>query len=218
MKRMLRQLWSRFTIQLMDLTFFCRMRFSLGFATVAIVLGSGCAQMDSKPKPASGTAVIGTPAPAGNVPAVPLVAAPPAYQPVRLEALAAYPLRVDWLMNPTNSAFDTLRRRGEIPAAIQALNGTKVAIQGYVKPLQHDAGGVKEFLLMTTHALCCQTNAPRINEWVHVRMTGPSLPYGHDAQYIVRGELQVGEVMGAGNVVSVYRLTGDEISLVPGTP
>lgn len=178
-----------------------------------LLAGGGCVHPPADP-----------PAKIGNAPTVvgsaPVVAALPLpeYRSIRLETLAAYPLQVDWMINPTNSAFDTLRRRGEIPAAIQALNGTKVAIQGYVKPLQHDPGGVKEFLLMTTHALCCQTNAARINEWVHVRMTGPSLPYGHDSQYIVRGELQVGEVMGAGNVVSVYRLTGDEISLAPGTP
>lgn len=217
MKRMLRQVWSRFTMRAMDLMLFCRMRFRLGFVAVAIVLGSGCAPVESKQKHSAGATVPGGTPPV-VVPAVPLTEATPAYQPVRLETLAAYPLQVDWIINPTNSAFDTLRRRGEIPAAIQALNGTKVAIQGYVKPLQHDSGGVKEFLLMTTHALCCQTNAARINEWVHVRMTGPSLPYGHDCQYVVRGELQVGEVMGAGNVVSVYRLTGDQISLAPGTP
>lgn len=217
MKRMLPQLWSRLTMRGMNLMFFCRMRSSLGFAAVAIVLGSGCAQVESKQNHSSGAAVRGAPPPV-VVPAVPLAEATPVYQAVRLETLAAYPLQVDWIINPTNSAFDTLRRRGEIPAAIQALSGTKVAIQGYLKPLQHDSGGVKEFLLMTTHALCCQTNAARINEWVHVRMAGPSLPYGHDSQYIVRGELQVGEVMGAGNVVSVYRLRGDEISLAPGTP
>lgn len=190
-----------------------------GLVALVLALGTGCARMESKqshpPVIAASSSQL---PPHGNDQPVP--PAPPAavYQSVSLATLAAYPLQVDWLINPTNSAFDTLRRRGEIPAAIQALNGSKVAIQGFIKPLQHDPGGVKEFLLMTTHALCCQTNAARINEWMHVRMTGPSLPYGHDSQYIVRGELQVGELLGAGNVVSVYRLTGEQISLAPGTP
>lgn len=206
-------------MQVMDLKLMRRIQCRLGFATLAIVLGWGCARMESKQNHPPGAA--GRPSqapPPRNDQPVPPVPPAAVYQSVSLATLAAYPLQVDWLINPTNSAFDTLRRRGEIPAAIQALNGNKVAIQGYLKPLQHDAGGVKEFLLMTTHALCCQTNIPQINEWVHVRMTGPSLPYGHDSQYVVRGELQVGEVLGAGNVVSVYRLAGEQISLAPGTP
>ena len=139
------------------------------------------------------------------------------YPSVNFETLAGYAIKVDWLINPTNSAFDSLRRDGNIPDPIKALHGKKVTLQGYIKPLQHDASGVREFLLMRNHALCCQTNVPQINEWVHVRMKGPSLPYGHGSQYIVRGELQVGEVLGAGNVVSVYRLTGEQISLAPRT-
>jgi hypothetical protein len=49
-------------------------------------------------------------------------------------------------------------------------------------------------------------------------MTGPSLPFVQESLFTVRGVLEVGEVMGTGNVVSVYRLRGEEISAVPGTP
>jgi hypothetical protein len=139
------------------------------------------------------------------------------YQSVGFETLAAYAIKVDWLVNPTNSAFDSLRREGNIPDTIKALHGKKVALQGYLKPLQHGSDGVKEFLLMRNHALCCQTNVPQINEWIHVRMTGPSLPFAHERQFTVCGVLEVGEVLGAGNVVSVYRLTGDKISAAPET-
>lgn len=140
------------------------------------------------------------------------------YQPVGFETLAAFPLKVDWLINPTNSSLDTLRRTGEIPGAVKALHGQKVELRGYVKSLQQDAGGMRELLLMRGHALCCQTNIPQINEWVHVRMNGASLPFVPESLFTVRGVLQVGEAMGAGNVVSVYRLRGEEISAVPGTP
>lgn len=137
------------------------------------------------------------------------------FQPLGFDVLASYPIKVSWLMNPTNSSFDTLRREGEIPGPIQALNGRKVAVQGYLLPLQQDAGGVREFLLMRDHGMCCRTNVPQINEWVHVRMQGKSLPFTHERQFLVRGELQVGEKLGAGNVVSVYRLSGEEISFAP---
>jgi hypothetical protein len=136
------------------------------------------------------------------------------YEPISFETLAAFPIKVDWVINTTNSAFDTLRREGEIPAPIQALHGKKVSVQGYLKPLKQDVNGVTEFLLMRDHALCCQTNIPKINAWVHVRMKGPSVPFVHERQFVVRGMMHVGELRSAGNVVSVYRLAGDEIIAV----
>ncbi len=119
---------------------------------------------------------------------------------------------MDWLINPTNSALDTLSRKGEIPALIKALNGKRVSVQGNIKPLKQGDNGVSEFLLMRNHALCCQTNVPEINEWVHVRLVGNEIPYVHEHMVTVSGVLQVGELLGTGNVVSVYRLTGDEIT------
>lgn len=137
------------------------------------------------------------------------------YQPVVFETLASFPIKVDWLMNPTNSAFDTLRREGNIPAVVQALDGKNVTVQGFLKPLQQDVGGVTEFLLMRNHALCCQTNIPQINEWIHVRMTGRSVSFAHEREYSVQGVLQVGELRSPGNVVSIYRLSGEEIVTAP---
>ena len=134
------------------------------------------------------------------------------YERISFETLAAFPIKVDWLINPTNSALDTLSRKGEIPALIKALNGKRVSVQGNIKPLKQGDNGVSEFLLMRNHALCCQTNVPEINEWVHVRLVGNEIPYVHEHMVTVSGVLQVGELLGTGNVVSVYRLTGDEIT------
>ncbi len=140
-----------------------------------------------------------------------------AFVPVSFETLAAFPIKVDWLINPTNSSFDTLQQEGEIPGSIKALQGTSVALQGYMKPLKQDAAGVSEFLLMRDHALCCQAKIPQINEWVHVRMLGRRAPFAHERLLTVRGRLQVGGLLGAGNVVSVYRLDGTDLT-VSGNP
>ena len=170
-------------------------------ASTLLVAGAGCAWAQAVPGTASHAFAV-TNTPATNT-----------YQPVSFATLAAFPLKVDWRVNPTNSAFDTLRREGEIPATVKAFHGKKVSVQGYVKPLKQDASGMTEFLLMRDHALCCQTNIPQINEWVHVRVNGRSVPFAHERQFVVRGILHVGEWRDAGNVVSVYRLAGDEISV-----
>ncbi|MGC3957928.1 MAG: DUF3299 domain-containing protein [Verrucomicrobiota bacterium] len=176
---------------------------SVLLGALAMLLGCGCGH----PKPKATTALLPPPA----------VMVARDYQPVSFEALAAFPLKVDWLVNPTNPGLDTLQRTGDIPEVIKSLHGQKVELRGFLKPLQQDASGMREFLLMRGHALCCQTNVPQINEWVHVRMIGPSLPFVPESQFIVRGVFAVGEAMGAGNVVSVYRLAGTEISAAPGT-
>ena len=171
---------------------------------LALLPGSVCVHAEPTSNPRA--AIVSIPPPVATVARD--------YLPVSFETLAAYTIKVDWLINPTNSSLDTVQREGTIPDNIKSLHGKKVVLQGYLKPLQHDANGMRNFLLMRNHALCCQTNIPRINEWVHVRMTENSLPYAHESQFVVRGVLQVGEVLGAGNVVSVYRLTGEGITPV----
>lgn len=176
-------------------------KLSLLLGLMALLVWSGYARADSKRTAQAAT----------NPGRQPVTNAAPVYQQVSFETLAAYDIKVDWLINPTNSSLDTVRREGNIPDSVRLLHGKKVTLQGYIKPLKQDNGGVMDFLLMRNHALCCQTNIPQINEWVHVRMTGRSIPFAHERRFIVRGELQVGEKLGAGNVVSVYRLIGEEI-------
>jgi hypothetical protein len=168
-------------------------------------------------RPGAKSPVVTNPAPiaSGSGQATATNASASASTSISFETLAAFPIKVDWMMNLTNSALDTLRREGEIPALVKALDGKNVTVKGYLKPLKQDSKGVTEFLLMRNHALCCQTNVPQINEWIHVRMTGTSVPFAHERQFVVRGVLQVGELRDAGNVVSVYRLKGEEITVVP---
>jgi hypothetical protein len=138
------------------------------------------------------------------------------YEPVSFETLSAYQVKVDWQMNPTNSNYDTVKRDGDIPAAVKLLSGKNISVQGYIKPLKQDSNGCVEFLLMRNHGLCCQTNVPKVNEWIHVRMTRGNVTYNHEQLFSVRGVLQVGELLGGGNVISIYQLTADEIAVQSG--
>ncbi len=126
--------------------------------------------------------------------------------PITFETLGGFAIKVDWVMNATNSAFDTLKKEGEIPEKIRSLQGKKVSISGFMKPLKQDTGVASEFLLMRYFSTCCEGKTPQINEWLHVRTTGKAIPLANERMLAVRGVLQVGEKFGAGNVVSIYRL------------
>ena len=135
----------------------------------------------------------------------------PGFNPLTFETLAAFQIKVDWVMNATNSAFDTLKKEGEIPEKIRSLQGKKVSISGFMKPLKQDTGVASEFLLMRYFSTCCEGKTPQINEWLHVRTTGKAIPLANERMLAVRGVLQVGEKLGAGNVVSIYRLEEAEL-------
>jgi hypothetical protein len=137
--------------------------------------------------------------------------ASPGFDPLTFETLAAFQIKVEWVMNATNSAFDALKKEGEIPDQIRSLQGKKVSISGFMKPLKQDGGGATEFLLMRYFSTCCEGKAPLINEWIHVRTTAKAVPLANDRMLAVRGVLQVGEKLGTGNVVSIYRLEGAEL-------
>lgn len=95
-------------------------------------------------------------------------------------------------MNPTNPAFDSLKRVCEIPPSVKSLSGKQASVQGYIKPLKRESNGCIEFLLLRNYALCCQTNVPKVNEWIHIRMTNGVAAQHLDRSFTVRGVLQVG--------------------------
>jgi hypothetical protein len=114
-------------------------------------------------------------------------------------------------MNPTNSAADTLKREGEIPSRIKALDGKKVSIAGFMKLIKQEAGGATEFLLVPNYSTCCEGQMPVVNQWVHVLSPNKPIPLAGEHPLAIRGVLRVGEKLAGSNVVSIYRL--DEVEI-----
>lgn len=97
----------------------------------------------------------------------------------------------------------------EIPAAVRALSGKKVVVEGYLMPLSYEAGGAKKFLLMQNQFTCCYAITPQLNEWIEVEMQG-----GAVAEYIphqlvsVWGLFEVVEEQKDGVSVGLYKMKG----------
>ncbi len=74
----------------------------------------------------------------------------------------------DWqkLTNPQYIA--SLSYEKQIPDKVKQIDGEKVAITGFMLPIDVDKGKVRRFLLMKSTMSCCFGVAPRINELVYV--------------------------------------------------
>jgi hypothetical protein len=123
------------------------------------------------------------------------------YQPVSFETLSAF-----------DYSYDSTPQ--DIPDTVRDLGGHKVALRGFMLPLDVNEQGVGRFLLNSNYDMC-QFGVPAgsPNQWVEVRMTGAQrVPYVH-TPVVVLGTLDVGEVRNQGRLVSLYRLVADRTAI-----
>ena len=103
----------------------------------------------------------------------------------------------------------------EIPEHIKALNGKKVAMQGFVMPLERDGKNLKTFMFVDQLITCMFCQGMGVTQWVmSTAMDSKGFNLNND-QYensmIVYGTLEVGEEYKDGSLASVYRMKADGI-------
>lgn len=106
-----------------------------------------------------------------------------------------------------------------IPPEVQALEGKRVSISGYMLPVNFDEKGfVKEFLIIRSPMVCCYGVAPRLNEWVVVKMDpkAKKIVPMMDVPLDFYGTLHVGEKYEGGVFTGLYRLEGEKIGFHTG--
>lgn len=103
--------------------------------------------------------------------------------------------------------------KNQIPAAVKALHGKKIALRGFMVPTVFEGdGAVKGFILTNSRALCCFGQMPEINEWVDVSLVdNKTCEYANDLPVTVFGTLEVGEQMEGNIVLSIFRMQGVEV-------
>jgi hypothetical protein len=101
--------------------------------------------------------------------------------------------------------------RPPIPARVRDLSGRRVAIDGFMLPLDIGSDGINQFLLNASYDMC-QFGAPVVlNQQVEVTMTeGRRTAFTH-LPLRVYGVLDVGEVFEDGKLRSLYRLQAEAV-------
>lgn len=96
------------------------------------------------------------------------------------------------------------------PPDVVALNGQRVAIRGYLLPIEFDPSGIVAFYLTARPDLgCCFGTGLALNEWVEVRWKGkPITDFEMERPMTVIGTLTVAPQISEGSLVSLYLLEG----------
>lgn len=107
------------------------------------------------------------------------------------------------------------RNTDQIPAEVKALDGQKVIVEGWMVPMEiNDDASVKSFVLVKTQPQCCFGDTQSMNEWVDVIMEpGTKAEFNVDLPVKVYGQLEVGEKIEDGFVLSIYRMTGNRVDI-----
>jgi hypothetical protein len=105
----------------------------------------------------------------------------------------------------------------QIPPAVLALDGRKVAVRGYMQPLQVEDGYAREFILARDPGTCCFGAEPQFNHYLLVRCVGRGnrpvrgVPPVLGVPITVAGTLRVGEHRQQGWLLGIYQLDAEDV-------
>lgn len=104
-------------------------------------------------------------------------------------------------------------RPPDLPDDVTRLNGQRVAVRGFMMPLDFDGEGVTRFILNGSYDMClfgAPVAAP--HQWIAVQMTRQRRTAVVHLPIVVFGTLSVGEERRDGRVLSLYRVQADAIA------
>jgi hypothetical protein len=107
------------------------------------------------------------------------------------------------------------RKRFVVLSRIQRLSGRKVAVEGFMMPLDFDRGSLTSFVPNGSYDMCAFGMLPTSpNEWIDVRMAGGRRTRftGH-FPVTVFGGLEVGPLWDTGRVTSLDRMDADFLGI-----
>ena|ERR1039458_10241355 len=108
------------------------------------------------------------------------------------------------------------KKKYPIPGFIKQLDGTSVAVVGFMIPLDTNDAGDKatSFILARSQATCCYGITPKMNEWIFVQMDkGKTGEVMMDMPITVFGTLSVGEEKKKEMSWTLYRMVSDKVSV-----
>ena len=103
-----------------------------------------------------------------------------------------------------------------IPAFIQELDGKDLAVVGFMIPSETDEKDERavSFFLDRTQGSCCYGIAPKLNEWIFVKMVkGKSADISMDVPVTVFGKMEVGMRGKVEEGKSLYRMVSEKVSI-----
>jgi hypothetical protein len=137
-------------------------------------------------------------------------------QSVSFNELAGFRLKFKYTMSEAGERMITPGSvNPQIPVNVKELSGKKVAVRGYLLPIEYDAGKSTRFILMKYTPECLYCNSPTLCDWVDsTSKDGVAVPRSTQMPVEVVGTLEVGEKLEDGLITSVYQMKVDSVELV----
>jgi hypothetical protein len=137
---------------------------------------------------------------------------------IGFDKLSGFPTEVLYEQSVTNGVTfaHATKMTGEIPQTIHALDNQKVAVKGFMLPLKQENGLATDFILLRNRMMCCYGMMPKINEWIHVRMSGKGALCIMDTPVTISGTLHVQEYRENRTMLGIYRIDGDKLEAPAG--
>ncbi len=132
------------------------------------------------------------------------------YAPAGFDLLASYSFELPELGEEPAAAV--VKVAAQIPEAVKALSGRRLAVKGFMMPTKGNDGKISEFYLMRFMPACCFGDTIKMNEWVEVRMkAGRFASYNVYTPITVHGVFEVNPSVSADGFVSgIYRMEGED--------
>lgn len=107
--------------------------------------------------------------------------------------------------------YDRMRKVWDEAPTVSTLNQKKIKLPGFVVPLEEDAKGMREFLLVPYFGACIHTPPPPANQIIHVFSDKPIPNLMSMDTVWVTGRIET-ERKNSDMGVSGYRLDADEVT------
>jgi hypothetical protein len=135
---------------------------------------------------------------------------------VTWETLAAYDYDSPSMEDQRSVKIRQKKKKKPIPDFIRALNGTKVAVTGFLIPVDTDETGefATVFVIVRSQMTCCYGVVPKLNEWVMVTMEkNKKIKAVSDVPTTVFGVIDIGEKYEDMKGWTLYRMTAEKTSV-----
>lgn len=130
---------------------------------------------------------------------------------VGFDKLAAFEYTiVDAATGATPEEIEKAKQRDQVPDWIKIYQDKRIALTGYLMPLQIENGLAKKFIMMRDITTCCFGNVPNMNEYVIVTMKSGGVKPIQDVPVVLTGIFKIEEKYENGYVVALYQMDGEK--------
>ena len=127
------------------------------------------------------------------------------------DKLSSFPYKItDAGTGATPEEIAAAMKKDQVPTWVRVYDNVKIALTGYMMPLQIENGKSKKFVMMRDINTCCYGAVPNMNDYVVCTMKGSGIEVVQDIPVQLVGTFHVDQKYEGGYVVSLFVMDGEK--------